>query len=96
MIEMYFRHWHEIDVHDHFRQGLLGIERLWHTHRWEIRLFSTLLVVNAYMLYKYERNRNGHGQGVVDFYHFVDFQLVKVGEDNQETATGVRRGCQER
>ena len=57
MVARFVSHWHEIDVNDHFRQGLFAIERLWPTQNWAVRLFSTILaviVVNAYLAYLFD------------------------------------------
>ena len=40
VIEMFFRHFAAIDIHDHLRQGLLQIERAWKTNTWEHRIFN--------------------------------------------------------
>ncbi len=46
VVEEYFRHFSVIDVHDHYRQGILEMERYWLTSKWNVRIFSTLLGVS--------------------------------------------------
>lgn len=44
-----------VDVHNHFRQGILALERAIRTHKWPLRIFLTLFgmsVTNAYCCYK--------------------------------------------
>eukprot|EP00644_Phytophthora_capsici_P004012 jgi/Phyca11/108542/e_gw1.15.750.1 len=43
MVELFFRHFSTIDVHDHYRQGSLEMERQWLTHSWAHRIFATTL-----------------------------------------------------
>jgi hypothetical protein len=51
----YFNNFHQIDVHDHYRQHGLGLEMVWRTTKWQQRLMATLLgmiEVDAYLMYK--------------------------------------------
>ncbi len=44
-----------VDVHDRYRQDILGLENHWETHRWWHRVFSTVLgviVTDAYFMYR--------------------------------------------
>ena len=55
MIEEYFSCFSNIDVHDHYRQGSLAIERSWVTQKWYHRIFSTILgicVTDAFYAYR--------------------------------------------
>ena len=73
VIEMFFRHFAAIDIHDHLRQGLLQIERAWKTNTWEHRIFGTMLgiiVTNAFLLYRYERK--GADLAHMTYFEFVD------------------------
>ena len=57
MIEQFFRHFGAVDVHDHLRQGSVGMEREWLTHTWWHRLFATIMsvcVVDAFLGHRYE------------------------------------------
>ena len=60
-------------VNDHVRQGLLAIERTWHTMSWAMRVFGTMfgvMVTNAYDLHKFDcKDANIEP---TDFYVFVD------------------------
>jgi hypothetical protein len=54
--EDYFDAANGIDVHNHYRQGSLGLEMSWRTHTWWHRTFATLLgmtATDAYLAYKY-------------------------------------------
>jgi len=42
VVEELFRCFSVIDVHDHYRQGTLALERHWKTHNWWHRLFCTV------------------------------------------------------
>ena len=56
IIEDYFNAACKIDVHNHLRQGSLSIETALRTHRWDIRLYSTILgivVVDSYLAYSH-------------------------------------------
>ena len=44
-IKQFFAAFPAIDVADHYRQGVLELERSWNTRRWWIRLFTTILGV---------------------------------------------------
>jgi hypothetical protein len=46
-----------IDVHDHYRQGTLGLERHWKTYTWWHKLFCTIAGVvytDCYFAYRYD------------------------------------------
>lgn len=59
-----------IDVHNHYRQGGLGLERAVHTKDWAFRLFCTLIGIietDAYLAYCHDHRNDGddvlsHGQ----------------------------------
>jgi len=54
-----FKTFSVIDIHNHLRQDLLGIEQYCNTTAWYNKLFSTLLgmiVTNAYYAYELEFN----------------------------------------
>ena len=65
-----------IDVHDHYRQGSLAIEREWITHTWWHRTFGTIFgicVVDAYLASRYESDKDFLAStDVVDFTTFMD------------------------
>ena len=57
MIADFFQYFSIIDVHDHYRQGSLELERHWITHYWWHRMFSTIFgmcIVDAYLCFKFE------------------------------------------
>ena len=80
MIELFFKYFSTIDVHDHFRQGSLGMERSWHTHSWWHRLFSTLFgmtVVDAFLGYRYESlEAHGSPMELTEFIGKLAHQLI--------------------
>lgn len=43
VVEQYFNAANTIDIHNHYRQGGLQLERRWHTHTWWHRNFATLI-----------------------------------------------------
>ena len=72
-----------IDVHDHYRQGSLEIERHWITHSWWHRMFSTIFrmcIVDAYLCFKFEAiQRQELPSKVDDFSTFLGklaYQLI--------------------
>lgn len=57
VINQLFDGFNTIDVHDHYRQNTLGLERHWRTHKRWHRVFATLLgviVTDAYFMYRLE------------------------------------------
>ena len=92
MVARFVSHWHEIDVNDHFRQGLFAIERLWPTQNWAVRLFSTILaviVVNAYLAYLFDMSTIENNDPV-NFYRFIDIlvkQLINLDQHAGVPAT---------
>lgn len=72
MIELFFRHFGAIDIHDHLRQGSLAFERTWHTKTWWHRIYMTMLgviITNCYLGYRFEFKKRNHGSidGMDDF-----------------------------
>ena len=80
MIELFFKYFSTIDVHDHFRQGSLGMERAQHTHSWWHRLFATLFgmtVVDAFLGYRYESlEAHGSPMELTEFIEKLAHQLI--------------------
>ncbi|KUF85147.1 hypothetical protein AM587_10003738 [Phytophthora nicotianae] len=61
MVELFFRYFSTIDVHDHCQQGSLEMERQWLTHSWAHRIFATTLgmvIVYSYLAYQHETKSN--------------------------------------
>ena len=79
----YFSFSQKVDVHNHRRQGILAMERVIHTQNWAFRLICTVLgmiMVDAYMIYKYENEENiglGSILSFIDFVAHVSGELVK-------------------
>jgi hypothetical protein len=64
MIEEFFSCFSQIDVHDHYRQGSLAIEKSWITQKWYHRVFATLFgvsITDAFLAYKYDCLRGNKG-----------------------------------
>jgi len=64
VVKDYFDAFPVIDIHDHHRQGTLGIERRWQTETWWRRLFGTMwgiMIVNAYLAYRFEYKAHHYG-----------------------------------
>ena len=76
IVEKFLEFFSAIDVHDHYRQCSLAIEREWITHTWWHRTFGTIFgicVVDAYLAYRYESDKDFLASTeVVDFATFMD------------------------
>ena len=56
-IKKFFDAFAAIDINDHYRQGILEMERNWLTSKWWVRIFTTItaiVFVNCYFAYKLE------------------------------------------
>lgn len=56
--KLFYQHAPKIDRHNFYRQYVLAMEESWKTHRWEVRVFTTLfamVVVNAFYAFLAER-----------------------------------------
>ena len=74
MIEQFYSSFSVIDVHDHYRQGSLGMEREWYTHSWWHRIVGTIFgmcIVDSYMTYKYEMSNGGKEREIIDFNKYI-------------------------
>jgi hypothetical protein len=84
-----------IDIHNHLRQDLLGIEQYSNTTAWFNKLFSTLLgiiVTNAY--YAYELEFNGEPLEKSNYQEFCSklaYQLIFNQSITQEARSKRRR-----
>jgi len=80
MVELFYKAFSTIDVHDLLRQGSLAMEREWKTHKWWHRIFATVFrmtTVDAYLAYRYDCNQRHEAHQ--EFLEFVDqlaFQLI--------------------
>lgn len=45
LVEMFFKYFSVIDLHDHLRQGSLGLEKAWKTKTWWPGIFATIFGV---------------------------------------------------
>ena len=64
ILEDLFKGFSAIDVHDHFRQGILKIEVNWVTNNWRIRVFATLFgmhCTDAFLAYRHEHLSSSTG-----------------------------------
>ena len=70
-----FRYFSVIDVHDHFRQGILALEEYWKTINWWHRLFATIMgmiYTNAYFYYRYDYNHaQNNPDGILSYEEFL-------------------------
>ena len=60
MVELFYKSFSAIDVHDHLRQGSLAMKRKWRMHKWWHRIFATVFgmtTVDAYLAYRYDCNQ---------------------------------------
>ena len=58
-----------IDIHDHYRQGIIAFHLHWQTRTWWHRLFSSIygiIITDAYFLYKLEFKQAFNGLNVDD------------------------------
>ena len=80
-----------IDVHDHYRQGSLEMERNWTTRKWYHRIFTTILgicIVDAFYAYKLEMKQAREDPH--DFTFFIG-RLAHQLVFNQFLAEGMKR-----
>ena len=72
LVEEFFSCSSAIDVHDHYRQGLLEMDRNWVTRKWYHRIFTTILgicIMDAFYAHKLEMKQAEKDPR--DFTHFV-------------------------
>lgn len=99
-IEMFFRHFSAIDVHDHYRQGILAFERTWKTQTWWMRIFGTLfgvIVTNSYLMYRFEYNRDvmNDPENMLTFIDFADTLVQQLINNRPQTEMALRRPAAE-
>ncbi len=75
----------KIDVHDHYRQGILELERNWHTKCWWHRLFGTIIgmiVTDSYLAYRYDYlRRYRDDSGLLPFKSFCGRLTVQLAHN---------------
>ena len=76
-IKKFFDGFAAIDINDHYRQGILEMERTWLTPRWWMRIFTTMMGViftNCFFAYRLEFYlRRRHGVGEEEAPEFIAF-----------------------
>jgi hypothetical protein len=99
LIQLFYASFSQVDIHDHYRQGSLALERNWQTKTWWHRIFATvfgMICTDAFLCYRFEfRARQQGGEvGLFTFRHFLHrlaFQLIKNTAGERELR-GRRRG----
>ena len=86
-----FKYFSVIDIHDHFRQGILKIEEHWRTITWWHRIFATIMGIiytNAYFYYR-EDYKKMHGNDLSKMFTYeqflgkLAFEMVQNDFDDQ-------------
>ncbi|KUF99681.1 hypothetical protein AM588_10008680 [Phytophthora nicotianae] len=99
MVELFFSDFSTIDIHDHYRQGSLAIEREWITRNWTHRLFSTILgmiVVDAFLAYRYDMSNREQVDGEdCSFQGFVSQLAHQLIFNDYEAVRTTRSGTAE-
>ena len=89
LVEEFFSCSSAIDVHDHYRQGLLEMDRNWVTRKWYHHIFTTILgicIVDAFYAHKLEMKQAG--KDPKDFTYFVG-RLARQLVSNQFLGAGM-------
>ena len=87
---MYHRYYHVVDVHNHFRQGLVSMADVWGTKDWAHRHFAEGLgfwSVNVYLALKRwhpDHTALSHGEFTKAFAH----ALITLGKEQMAPASG--------
>ena len=81
MVETFFKYFSVIDAHNRKRQGEIEMERNWHTHKFQHRIFATIFsmcVVDAHAGYQYEGKgcSDRPSYGIIDFCKILSSQLM--------------------
>ena len=91
VVKELFRSFSCIDVHDHYRQGILGLERHWHTTVWWHRLLATILGViftDSFFAYRMDhRKANGNMETTMMSYEDFLGELCHSMINNNYNAT---------
>jgi hypothetical protein len=95
IVQLFYDTFSQVDVHDHYRQGILELERLWSTKRWYHRLYATMLgiiITDSFFAYRYDAKlRNGD---YVDFNTFLG-RLAHNLINNSHLNVGAQRRARE-
>ena len=57
VVELLYKNFSTVDIHDHFRQGSLNFEEGWKTHTWWHRNFASILgiiITDSFLAMSYE------------------------------------------
>ena len=104
LVEMFFKFFSSIDIHNRYRQGTLAMEESWKTHTWWHRIVATvfsIIVVDSYFMYRYEYLRRAeNAQPMQSFLEFCDVLAAKLihnqyGYDDDGPARRRRRAQQQ-
>ena len=90
LVEEMFNAFSKVDIHDHYRQGSLGLCRTWPTKRWYIRLFASVFgicVVDAFFAFRYENEERD-----MDFTTFWGKLALQLIDNDFLSTTRVTRG----
>ena len=82
VLATYFSVCGSIDQHNFYRQALLALEEIWITHRWECRLWSTILgmnIVDAYLARMFF-NPNANGESLMEFVDALAMEMFETEE----------------
>jgi len=75
-IELLYKYFSCVDIHDHYRQGSLALHNVWKTKTWWHRLFSTIfgmLVVDSFYYYLYQcKYKSVADNKILNFPAFLD------------------------
>jgi len=81
-VEHLFKYFSVIDVHDHYRQGSLRLEKSWITKKWWHRIVCTLFgmsVTDAFLAYRYEFAGDTYTQSIeLDFSAFLNILVQEM------------------
>jgi hypothetical protein len=81
-VEHLFKYFSVIDVHDHYRQGSLRLEKAWVTKKWWHRIVCTILgmsVTDAFLAYRYEYHGDAYNNSKeLDFTDFLHILVQKM------------------
>ena len=94
LIERLFDGFSKIDIHDHYRQGILAIEESWKTHCWWHRFFATILGIiftDVFFMYRadyLDANFNSEKDmlGFEEFLGILAYQMIHNDVDNETAA----------
>jgi hypothetical protein len=94
LVARYFDNFHLIDVHDHMRQGVLGLEMHWRTLNWTHRIFGTLIgiiVTDTFYLHRAMFEEEMKSVSLLDFVDKLAFQLIFGRREDRTESYGKRR-----